>query len=304
MINYFKYLPVSRDDENWGLSVLNAGCTHIDHRSNYPFQNHPTCYNFNWDSWRTLDEYQIIYITKGQGVFESQCLKKTVVKAGTLILLFPNEKHRYKPDENTGWDEYWIGVKGSIMDNLLASGYFKTDNPCLFIGFSDTVFDLYNRIIENTKEEKPGYQPMISGAALHLLGACHAALKSDQTGNKEEELIINKSRLLFRSNISNAYSARHAASDLCVGYCWFRKLFKNYTGLSPGQYYLQLKIEKAKNLLISSDLSVKQISNELNFESNFYFSKIFKEKTGLRPTEYRKQSAGPDHTQLKAEATE
>jgi len=293
MVNYFKYLPVSQDDENWGLSVLNAGCTHIDHRSAYPFQDHPACYNFSWDSWRTLNEYQLIYITKGKGVFESQCLQKTEVHAGTLILLFPNEKHRYKPDENTGWDEYWVGVKGPVLDNLLNKGYFKANNPCLFIGFNDTVFDLYNRIIEDTREEKPGYQPMISGAVLHLLGACHAALKRDLTGNKEEELIINKSRMLFRSNIFNAYSAQDAANELCVGYSWFRKHFKNYTGLSPGQYYLQLKIEKAKHLLINSALSVKEISNELNFESNFYFSKIFKQKTGLRPTAFRKQFLPP-----------
>ncbi|RZM29011.1 MAG: AraC family transcriptional regulator [Pedobacter sp.] len=294
MINYFKYLPVSQEDENWGLAVLNAGCTHVNHRSEYPFQNHPASYNFDWNSWRTLDEYQLIYITNGQGVFESGCFQKTVVKAGTLILLFPNEKHRYKPDENTGWDEYWIGVKGPIMDKLLYAGYFKTDNPCLFIGFNDIVFDLYNQIIDNTKDEKPGYQPMISGAVLHLLGVCHAAIKIANAGTKEEELIINKARLLFRSNIFNAYSAQQAASELCVGYSSFRKLFKSYTGLSPGQYYLQLKIEKAKNMLTNTNLSVKQISYELNFESNFYFSKIFKEKTGLRPTEYRKQST-PSH---------
>lgn len=290
MVNFFKYLPVSQEDENWGLTVLNAGCTHIEHTSEYPFRSHPAHHNFNWNSWRILDEYQIIYITNGQGVFESECFKKTLVRAGTLIILFPNEKHRYKPDENTGWDEYWVGVKGPILDNLLATGYFKTDSPCLFIGFNDSVFDLYNRIIDNTKEEKPGYQPMISGAVLHLLGACHAAIKGSIAGIREDENIINKSRMLFRANISNAYTAQLAASELCVGYSWFRKVFKNYTGLSPGQYYLQLKIEKAKDLLSNSNLSVKQISTELNFESNFYFSKIFKEKTGLRPTQYRQQS--------------
>ncbi|PGH38989.1 MAG: hypothetical protein CRN43_11805 [Candidatus Nephrothrix sp. EaCA] len=93
---------------------------------------------------------------------------------------------------------------------------------------------------------------------------------------------------MFRSNISNPYSAEQAAEELNVGYSWFRKLFKNYTGVSPGKYYLQLKIEKAKELLSNSLVPVKEISIDLNFESNFYFSKIFKEKTGRTPTEYRK----------------
>ena len=75
-----------------------------------------------------------------------------------------------------------------------------------------------------------------------------------------------------------------------VGYSWFRKLFKNYTGLSPGQYYLQLKIEKAKELLCNSNSPIKKIAQELNFDSSFYFSRIFKDKTGLKPTEYRIRS--------------
>ncbi|RYD84105.1 MAG: AraC family transcriptional regulator, partial [Sphingobacteriales bacterium] len=35
MINYYKYLPVSREDESWGLCVLNTGCTHIAAANSY-----------------------------------------------------------------------------------------------------------------------------------------------------------------------------------------------------------------------------------------------------------------------------
>lgn len=290
MINFYKYLPVSKEDESWGLTVLNTGCTRIEATGVYPYENHPAHHNFNWSSWRILEEYQFIYITRGQGIFESESFKRTAVNAGTVIILFPNERHRYKPDSHTGWDEYWVGIKGNIIDGLVTSGYLKPENPCLNIGFNESVLNIYNCIIDNTKNEKPGYQPLISGAVFHLIGSCHAAIKQSVVENKEERVIIDKSRLLFRANISNPYSAEQAADELNVGYSWFRKLFKSYTGLSPGQYYLQLKIEKAKDLLCNSDLPIKEISVELNFDSSFYFSRIFREKTGLRPTEYRKWS--------------
>ncbi|AMR30813.1 AraC family transcriptional regulator [Mucilaginibacter sp. PAMC 26640] len=290
MINFYKYLPVSKEDEDWGLTVLNAGCTHIEASKAYPFENHPAHHNFNWSSWRILQEYQIIYITKGQGIFESESVKQTTVRAGTLIVLFPNERHRYKPDNQTGWDEYWVGIKGEIIDKLLISSYLKRDTPCLYIGFNESIFNLYNCIIEKTKQERPGYQPLISGAVLHLIGTSYAIIKQNAVETKDDENIINRSRLLFRSNISNPYSAEQAAQELNVGYSWFRKLFKNYTGLSPGQYYLQLKIEKAKELLSNSNVPVKEVSIVLNFESSFYFSTIFKEKSGLTPTEYRKRN--------------
>src|SRR6218665_134093 len=288
MIDFYKYLPACKEEESWGLTVLNAGCTHSPAGNEYPSKNHPAHHNFNWNTWRVLDEYQVIYITHGQGIFESENFKQTAVKAGTIILLFPNERHRYKPDHGTGWDEYWVGIKGHIIDNLLASGYLRPDNPCLYIGLNYSVFNIYNCIVEKTKHEQPGYQLLVWGGVLHLLGTCYAAVKQNAPENKTEELIINKARFLFRSNISNPYSAEQAAEELNVGYSWFRKLFKNYTGVSPGKYYLQLKIEKAKELLSNSLVPIKEISIDLNFESNFYFSKIFKEKTGRTPTEYRK----------------
>lgn len=290
MNNYYKYLPVSKDDENWGLTVLNAGCTHIGPDHEYPSQMHPHHHNFNWNSGRVLQEYQVIYITNGSGVFESESQKQVAVKAGTIIFLFPNEKHRYKPDERTGWDEYWIGLKGDIIENLLEAGYISPENACFYIGFHNEVFNIFNTIIENTKSERPGYQQLISGAALYLLGIIHAVSRQSVLGNSNSDVIINKAQLLFRSNINNPYSPEQAAQELNVGYSWFRKHFKDYTGLSPGQYYLQLKIEQAKIRLATSSCSVKEIAYNLNFESAFYFSKIFKEKTGLKPTEYRDRS--------------
>jgi len=107
---------------------------------------------------------------------------------------------------------------------------------------------------------------------------------------EEKEVIINKARLLFRSNIINDFSPEKAAEELQVGYSWFRKVFKNYTGLSPGQYYIQLKIERAKELLNNSEIPIKEIAYDLRFDSYFYFSRIFKEKTGLSPTDYRKRA--------------
>jgi len=290
MNNFYKYLPVSKEDESWGLTVLNTGCTHIEAACDYPYKNHPSHHNFNWKSWRRLEEYQVIYITNGQGIFESESFSQTKVKAGTIIILFPNEKHRYKPDSNTGWDEYWVGVKGNIIDNLLSTGYLSPTNPCHYIGFNDGIISLYNLIIEKTKQERSGYQPFISGILLHLIGHCHSIIKQKVVENSEEEVIINRARVLFRSNINNPYSPEQAAKELNVGYSWFRKRFKNYTGLSPGQYHLQLKIEKAKDFLTNSNMRIKEISNELNFDSTLYFSKIFKEKTGFNPTDYRRRT--------------
>jgi AraC-like DNA-binding protein len=288
MLNYYKYLPIGVEDEKWGLSILNAGCTQIGAHEQYPYNYHPQHHYFNWDSGRILNEYQAIYIIKGKGFFESSSMECTKVEEGSLIILFPGEWHRFKPDENVGWDEYWVGFQGEIADNLIKNKFFNSKEALINIGIKEEVVSLITEIIEHTKEEKSGYQPLVSGALLHLLGYVHRTLRQQQF--KEEnhvEIIINKARILLRQKIDAEVSMEDIAKELNVSYSWLRKMFKTYTGIALGQYLIQLKIERAKTLLSNPSKTIKEIAYDLHFESCFYFSKLFKEKTGLSPDVFR-----------------
>jgi hypothetical protein len=92
-----------------------------------------------------LKEYQLVYITKGEGFFESGSCRKQCVKAGTMILLFPDEWHSYYPCRETGWDEYWVGFKGIHIDNRVKKNFFIREEPLYKIGLSATIVSLYNR---------------------------------------------------------------------------------------------------------------------------------------------------------------
>jgi AraC-type DNA-binding domain-containing proteins len=292
MINYYKYLPVSEEDESWGLSVLNTGCTRIAPGTAYPYSNHPSHHYFNWQKGRVLQEYQVIYITQGRGIFDSKNAANKTVQEGSVLLLFPGERHRYKPDEKTGWDEYWVGFNGAIAHNLLQKKFFTPGQPVLNIGYHEHLLNLFTEVIDKTKDEKAGYQPLIAGTVLHILGYIHSASQQDKFEGQDIDDIVNKARLIFRSNIEENISPVDVANELHISYSRFRKIFKDYTGLAPGQFQIQLKIHKAKELLLNPSKTIKEISYELNFESNFYFSKLFKEKTGMTPIEFRNKALG------------
>ncbi len=287
MVNYYKYLPVSSADESWGLSVLNTGCTRIVAGSSYPYATHPAHHYFNWEKGRVLHEFQVIYITKGGGIFESKSGGKQPIAEGSIIILFPEERHRYKPNKKSGWDEYWVGFDGPIVQNLLSKKFFTRANPVIPVGYHEPLLHLFLEIIDKTKEEKAGYQPLIAGTVLHLLGYIYSLSQQEKFSGQDVDAIVNKARLLFRSNIEQNISPVDVANELQISYSRFRKIFKEYTGLAPGQFQIQLKIHKAKELLSNTSKSVKEIAFELNFESNFYFSKLFKEKTGITPVQYR-----------------
>lgn len=67
----------------------------------------------------------------------------------------------------------------------------------------------------------------------------------------------------------------------------FRRLFKQHLGKSPREYLIDLRLNAAKTLLEESDMSVKNIAEFLNFESDAYFCRLFKTRTGLTPSEFR-----------------
>ncbi|MBS1662811.1 MAG: AraC family transcriptional regulator [Bacteroidetes bacterium] len=289
MNNYYKYLPTSSEDERWGMHVLNIGCNKISRHTAYPSPEHPAHHYFNWSKGRILDEYQIIYITEGEGVFESINCGEQLIKQGTIIFLFPGEWHRFKPNPQTGWDEFWVGFKGDIIENITRQNFIARENAVVEIGLQETIVQLFLTILDKAKAERAGYQPVVSGIVMYLLGEIYSLTKLQRFDASDgTEAIINKARVIFRKNIDQAISMEQLAADLNVSYAWFRKAFKTYTGIAPNQYFLQLKIEKAKMLLLDQSKTIKEIAFSLNFESAFYFSKLFKEKIGVSPEVYRK----------------
>jgi len=80
----------------------------------------------------------------------------------------------------------------------------------------------------------------------------------------------------------------HVLADLSgCGYHRFRHLFKEKTGLSPLRYVMELRLERAKKLLLSG-MRVSKTADECGFYSEAQFSRIFKRETGLSPREFRK----------------
>jgi AraC-like DNA-binding protein len=71
------------------------------------------------------------------------------------------------------------------------------------------------------------------------------------------------------------------------GHARLNEVFKNYTGMTPYQYFIQLKIHRAKELLGLGRYSVKEIAFTLGFSDPYYFSRLFKKKTGIAPSEWR-----------------
>ena len=99
--------------------------------------------------------------------------------------------------------------------------------------------------------------------------------------------IINRARLRIRESLEDTLTIQDLAQELGVSYSSFRKLFKEYTGFAPALYQQTLKLQRAKELLSTTNESIKEIAYRLNFESPDYFSAKFKNQTGMKPSDFR-----------------
>ena len=95
--NIIKYLPTNDNENIWGISISSIGFQSINPKENYPLKGHSSKYTFNPERGRIIDEFVMVYITRGEGVFmSSDCPMQKYPKAmsfssarnnGTLIIL-------------------------------------------------------------------------------------------------------------------------------------------------------------------------------------------------------------------------
>lgn len=290
MDDFFKYLTPGEEDRAWGIYMKCAGKAEISAGpATYPSPEHPSSYYFTWEKGRVLNEFQINYITHGHGVYETETGRHPV-KPGSLMLTRPGTWHRYAPDKRSGWSENFIGFDGSIPREIFNQGRTWSERAVHHIGNREEFIDTYHKIFEIIREERPGFQQLASGMIMKLLGLMVSLEKQRNFSGKRMEKVIREACFMIREDIGKEIDFKHYAEDNSIGYSYFRKMFKQYTGIAPVQYHLDLKIRRAREMLVSTDLSIKEIAFKLGFQSIHYFSRIFKKKTGMAPSEIRRST--------------
>lgn len=284
--SFSNYLPVEADALRWGLHVIDAGNTEIPANSPYPPGPHPDGYIFSWDKGRTLDEYQLVYITRGRGIFETNETGQVRITAGQAFLLFPGVWHRYRPLKKTGWDESWIGFGGEIADRVLQH-FFPPQKAVVTIGYVQELEELILSIAELSQEATVGYQQIMAARTMEALALVRSLAMNYHSTDRDAARKIQQARHHLLHHSDENIDMENLAQQLGLSYSHFRSLFREHTGTAPHQYLLSIRMNKARELLRHSNLTVSEIAYRLGFSSPYYFSRLFKSKNDCTPGEYR-----------------
>ncbi len=282
----FRYFPVSKRDRDWGCYALTAGMAGIPPHAPYPLQGHPRGHHFAWEQGRILPEFALLYIAGGRGIFESAGCRLRPVDSGSVLLLFPGVWHRYRPDPEIGWTEFWIGFDGAQPRELLRRRFFSAKRPIIRPSDEPGISSIFRSLVLSIREDSPALQQVMAGSTMHLLGMLFSASQKRCSAVKRRNDGGVASALdCMRGGVCppNALPCR-----LGISTRKFRRDFQQHTGMSPHQYHLQLRLAEARQMLSDPGLSVKEVAAACGFGDEQYFCRLFKKKTGMTTSQWRR----------------
>ena len=99
--------------------------------------------------------------------------------------------------------------------------------------------------------------------------------------------LIQQAISLIHQRSNEELSLEKVARECGFSKYYFSRIFKKYTGKTFKTYLIDLRINKAKDLLLNSELPISQICYEIGFNDLSHFNRIFKKKVGCSPSEFR-----------------
>lgn len=255
---------------------------------NIPFDTHPF----------SIDGIALALCLKGEGEFSIN-FKQFTIKENTLICILPGqivEKIHHS-------DDFYFKVLSfspSYLDNITLPKELDILSHTILDPISklteEDVHNLlrhYTFIIDTFKESKHLHIKEIIRGLLYSLLVVVASLYARSESEEQDKITSRGSEIvdgfinLLRVHYKEERTAAFYASELCISTKYLSATLKKVTGRTVNIWIEEAIIMGAKAMLKSSDLSVIQISEEMNFPNPSYFGRFFKKATGMTPKEYR-----------------
>ena len=223
-----KYLLANDRDAQWGLTISTVGYEEIAPGDSYPTRGHADGYYFDLEKGRELNEYQLLYITEGEGIFHSATVPEATLREGDLFLLFPGEWHSYHPLPKRGWKSFWIGFRGKNMDDRVTAGFLSPTHPIYHVGFSDAIVGLYRSAYDAAFTEAAYSQQLLAGIVNHLIGTMYMLERNIELNKNQVHVdMISRARLRIREALESPLTIQQVAEDMGVSYSNFRKFSRS-----------------------------------------------------------------------------
>jgi len=222
---------------------------------------------------RLLNESVLIFCVAGRGWVRVR-QRRFDIEPGDLFLCPAGSEHGYGCDPETGWEIWWVHFLGAHATALCQSAGLAAACPVLRPEAPSTVVTHFSALLDALGRQENS-TPWDAANHLHLLLA----------------ELVRKRRRQQESLVDLADASCESLAELVartgMSKYHFCRRFREETGISPWQYVLERKTERARELLLGTSLSVKEIAAVLGFPHADYFARLFRRHSGVTPRAYR-----------------
>lgn len=226
--------------------------------------------------------HQFIFVVVGTGIFEYDN-KKTIIKQGSCIFIPKHIPHAYYGSSKE-FTTAWISFDGTFAEPLLQQ--FSMSSICIIYSSRSTtsLFPLHQKLLTIASHRYDAER--LSAITYELIVEFYKQQLHDST-SFDFIFELEKIKIYIDHHYKNDISLDFLAEKFQISKYKICREYTKYYGYSPNQYQLLLRIQEAKNLLIQTNSTIKEISKSVGFEDNVYFGKVFKKFELVTPKQYR-----------------
>lgn len=237
------------------------------------------------------DYSMLIYCTSGRGWYKILG-KEYVVEKNQYIIIPPGIPYSFGANEEDPWSIYWLHFQGKLQNQFLPLSPHPTtiaaNEHSRLQDRLDLFEEIYNSFSMGYIKEYMTYSSMclyqFLASFIYIDQYRHIAIPSQKTDSFSAKVIH-----YMNEYIHQKLSLGQLAEYFKYSPSHFSNLFQKETGVSPMEYFIHLKIQKACEYIELTSLKLNEISVKLGFEEPAYFSRIFNKIMGMSPTEYKKR---------------
>lgn len=218
------------------------------------------------------------YVVSGEGVFR-RAGETVKIKGGSIFLIRPGETCFYQADADNPWTYIWIGFDGVLCREMIGSTSFGSDNAVLEAPYLAPVFERVKQMCKQT-------QGVELSAAAMLYDIFAKLTENHRTGQRRSDYVARTAGYI-RNNYAMPVAIASIASMIGIDRRYLCRIFSEKIGMTPKEYLVSIRLERAAELLRSGSISVGDIARSVGYEDVFNFSKMFKKKFGVSPLEYK-----------------
>lgn len=247
------------------------------------------------------DFAEITYILSGKGKYY---VEGTIyeVSAGDIIICNPGVKHHnIVINEKEPTVEVFIGFTNFQFKNMPPNSIILRENEYILhspMELKQEMSKLCWEMVAEQEANQIGKYFMLKAQLMKMLllilrevigGEMEDKQKGCNFESYNKNYVVKKIVNYLNENYSSKISLDKIARNMYLSPVYISKIFKEETGESPINYLIKIRLEKARDILISGDSgSIKHIANSVGYDDVYHFSKLFKKYYGISPLYYKK----------------